>query len=73
MYVNSTYKYLHDFRRPVKNATSKSKSEWELIGVFKLRQTQQSLRVVFNSSTTTREAHQAAPGLSMGPWKEHRS
>ena len=33
MYVGSVYTYLHDFKRPVENATSKSKLEYELIGV----------------------------------------
>jgi hypothetical protein len=34
MYARSVYKYLHDFRKAVQNAASKSKYEYELIGVL---------------------------------------
>ena len=72
MYVENVYKYLHDFRRPVKCATTNFEIAIENVRSLKLRQTRQvnvsALRINFIhfSGPTVNEGHPTPMGPGEG-------
>ena len=68
MYIDSTYNYIHDFRRFLKYATMKVESAIENGRSLKLRQTRQvdaspTLSSTASTQPTTNEVTQPTSGL----------